>query len=292
MKHKRNRKIIFLDIDGTLTTMGRNVPPDSAVEAIRKAQAAGHLVYLCTGRNYAMMAPLMKYGFDGAVASAGGHIRCKEEVIYDCPMETELRDRTMQILADYGIFRTIECLDQAFTDGGLKEALAKRGTADGSSELLRWHEAIEKELNIQPMEQYRGQKIYKIVVMSESGEKLMDAYRLLEKDFQLCMQDFDGNGFANGELINRRFNKGTAVERVCQYLGIPVEDSVAFGDSMNDKDMIERAGLGIAMENGSPYLKQAADDICPPMDEDGIYRAFEKHGLIKKEFPDSQDGIG
>ena len=52
------RKLIFLDIDGTLTPAGSNVPPASALEAIRKARENGHLIFLCTGRNPGMMAPI------------------------------------------------------------------------------------------------------------------------------------------------------------------------------------------------------------------------------------------
>ena len=68
------RKLIFLDIDGTLTPAGSNTPPESAMTAIRKAQENGHLVFLCTGRNPAMLAPVLTLGFEGAVAAAGGEI--------------------------------------------------------------------------------------------------------------------------------------------------------------------------------------------------------------------------
>ena len=70
------------------------------------------------------------------------------------------------------------------------------------------------------------------------------------------------------------------MERVCRYLGIPIQDTIAFGDSMNDLEMIETAGLGICMENGSRKLKELADEICPSVTEDGIYRAFVRLGLI------------
>ena len=53
-------KLIFLDIDGTLTPAGSNVPPESALKAIRAAQAKGHTVFLCTGRNLAMLAPVLE----------------------------------------------------------------------------------------------------------------------------------------------------------------------------------------------------------------------------------------
>ena len=49
-----NQKLLLLDIDGTLTEPGYNIPPDSALDAIRKAQAKGHKVFLCTGRNLAI----------------------------------------------------------------------------------------------------------------------------------------------------------------------------------------------------------------------------------------------
>ncbi len=67
-------KLIFLDIDGTLTPAGSNVPPASAMDAVRKAQAKGHKVFLCTGRNPAMLAPVLALGFDGAVAGADGDL--------------------------------------------------------------------------------------------------------------------------------------------------------------------------------------------------------------------------
>ena len=54
-------KLIFLDIDGTLTRAGENIPPDSAIYAIKMAQAKGNKVFLCTGRNLDMLKPLLKY---------------------------------------------------------------------------------------------------------------------------------------------------------------------------------------------------------------------------------------
>ena len=67
-----NSKLVFLDIDGTLTTPGSNIPPESAMEAIRAAQKAGHKVFLCSGRNYDMLKPLLGFGFDGAGAFPSG----------------------------------------------------------------------------------------------------------------------------------------------------------------------------------------------------------------------------
>ena len=274
------KKIVFLDIDGTLTEPGKNVPPASALEAIGQARKAGHYVFLCTGRNYDMLRPLLQYDFDGVIASSGGYIVCQNEVIYDCPMTEEQRLMAMEVLEKNGVFRTVECIDGSYTDEGFKEFLRSHAQENGNSEFLRWREQIEKSLNIRPMEEYRGQPVYKIVVMSPSMEQLAEPQKVLEADFTFCIQDANASGFINGEVVNKAFDKGKAVCKVCEYLHIPVADSVAFGDSMNDKEMMEAAGLSICMENGSSELKKLADDICPAVLDDGIHHAFLKHHLI------------
>ncbi len=273
------RKIIFLDIDGTLTEPGSNEPPDSAIEAIREAREEGHYVFLCTGRNYDMLMPLLKYGFDGAVASSGGYIRCGEEVIYDCPMTEDQRLGAMDVLEKNGVFRTLECLDGSYTDEGFKDFLKSHG-GNGNSELLRWREQIEKELNIRPMGEYKGQPVYKIVVMSRSEEQLEEPKRALSDDFSFCIQEKNRQGFINGEVVNKKFDKGKGIKRVCAWLGIPLEDSIAIGDSMNDREMLETAGLGICVENGSQELKELADEICPSVEEGGIWKVFFDHRLM------------
>lgn len=274
------KKIIFLDIDGTLTVLGSNTPPESALRAIRSAREQGHLVFLCTGRNYDMLKPLLSYGFDGVVASAGGYIRCGEQVIYDCPMTQSQQQLVLSTLEENGIFRTVECLDGSFTDDGFKEFLKGHAGENGNSELLRWRKQVEEELNIRSMEEYAGQPVYKVVVMSPDLGRLKKAEKKLGQEFLFCIQDEEIHGIVNGELINRKFNKGKAVERVCEYLQIPVEGSIAFGDSMNDKEMMEMAGHSVCMENGSEILKKLADEICPRVEQDGLFQAFSRLGFI------------
>lgn len=275
-----SRKIIFLDIDGTLTMPGSNEPPESAVRAIDQARKQGHYVFLCTGRNYDMLSPLLKYDFDGIVASSGGYIECRKKVIYDCPMTEEQRRTAMDVLKENGIFRTVECMDGSYTDEGFKEFLRSLSGEDGNSELLRWREQIEKSLNILPMKEYRGQPVYKLVIMSPTREQLREPQRILASDFEFCIQDENTQGFINGEVVNRKFDKGKAIARVCEYLQIPLYDSVAFGDSMNDREMLETAGLSVCMQNGSEELKKIADAICPSVQQDGISHAFREHHLI------------
>lgn len=274
-----SKKIIFLDIDGTLTEPGSNEPPASALEAIKSARKAGNLVFLCSGRNYGMLSPLLKYGFDGAVASAGGYIVCGDQVIYDCPMTEEQKIKVMKTLKENGVFRTAECVDGAYADECLEDFLKESFGKNGSSELLRWREMIKKSFHIRPMKEYAEQPVYKFVVMSPSMDNLNQSKTVLEKEFQFCIQD-DSRGFVNCEIINRKFNKGMGVKRVCEYYQIPISDSVGFGDSMNDKEMLETVGLSICMENGSEAVKKIADEICPPVTEDGLWKSFQKHHLM------------
>lgn len=274
------RRIIFLDIDGTLTEPGRSVPPESAVDAIRRARENGHLVFLCTGRNLGMLSPLLRYGFDGVVASAGGYVMCQGKVIYDCPMTEEQSRRAMEVLERNGVYRTAECRDGSYTDKEFREYLKMHDTKEGNSELIRMREQIEKSLNILPMEEYSGLPVYKIGFMSPSRERLVEPMEVLSDEFQFCIQDMgDLPGIINGELINRKFNKGKAVERVLSCVGMEVSDSIAFGDSMNDMEMLKTAGVGICMRDGNQELKRIADDICPGVGEDGIRIMFQKYGL-------------
>lgn len=275
-----NRKVIFLDIDGTLTKPGHNEPPQSARKAIEQARKAGHYVFLCTGRNYDMLSPLLQYGFDGVAGSSGGYIVCGEEVIYDCPMTEQQKQSAMSILEKNGIFRTLECKDGAFTDEGFKDFLRKHAKKEGNSEYLRWREQIEKSLHILPMEEYKGQPAYKIVFMSPSMEALAEPRKVLSEDFVFCIQGEDLCGVVNGEAVNRKCNKGKAIKMVCEHLHIPLSDSIAIGDSMNDIEMLKTAGTSICMANGNAELKKLVDDVCPSVEEDGIYAAFMKYGLL------------
>lgn len=277
-----NRRIIFLDIDGTLTEPGTNQPPESAVWAVQQARNEGHLVFLCTGRNYGMLRPLLQYGFDGVVASSGGYISYREQIIHDCPMTEQQRSQVLKLLKEHGIYRTVECKESSYTDEEFKEYLQSHITEKGNSELLRWQEQIETSLHILPMKEYRGQPVYKVVVMSPSVQQLEVPRAMLASEFRFCIQDGNQAGFINGEVVNRKFDKGKAVEQVCHVLNVPLQNSVAIGDSMNDREMLETAGLSICMSNGSECLKKLVDDICPSVLEHGIRTAFFKHHLINR----------
>lgn len=281
------RKIIFLDIDGTLTEPGCNEPPASALYAIEEARKNGHLVFLCSGRNYDMLSPLLKYEFDGVIASSGGYIVYKENVLFDCPMTEAQKQKILYTLQNSGVYRTIECRNGSFTDESFREFLIEHESEGRNSELLRWREQIEESLHILPMRAYQGQPVYKVVVMSPVRGWIEEPKRILEDEFHICMYEPDEYGITNAEVVNRKFDKGQAIVRVCEYLNIPVNDTIAFGDSMNDQEMLQTAQIGICMGNGSEQLKKIADQVCPAVSEDGLYQAFLKLELISDRISDN-----
>ncbi|MBM6839913.1 HAD-IIB family hydrolase, partial [Clostridium saudiense] len=76
-----SKKVIFLDVDGTLVN-DNGVVPESAKIAVRKAKENGHYVFLCTGRSKAeLYDDIMEIGFDGVIGAAGGYIEVNNEMI-------------------------------------------------------------------------------------------------------------------------------------------------------------------------------------------------------------------
>ena len=67
---------------------------------------------------------------------------------------------------------------------------------------------------------------------------------------------------------------------LCKYYNIDIKDTVAFGDSMNDKEIIEESGFGIAMGNAIEELKKYADYVTDDITDNGVYNALEKFGYI------------
>ena len=277
------KKLIFLDIDGTLTVPGSNEPPQSALDAIKAAQKKGNLVFLCSGRNPGMLEPLLKYGFDGVIACAGGYITVGDELIYDMPMPLEESNLAVEKLHEKGVFCTVEGRDGAWGDENIGAFLdnAVGGDQKGNSEIERWRKALAGSLHIRPMSEYDGTPVYKVVIMCLHPEQLEPAREVLEDKYNFCMQEIKDpyHRCLNGELINRKYDKGRAILRICEHLGVPVEDTIGFGDSMNDLEMIQTVGTSVCMDNGADSLKAISDIVCPSVEEDGMAKAFVQLGL-------------
>lgn len=80
----------------------------------------------------------------------------------------------------------------------------------------------------------------------------------------------------NIEINIREANKGAALLALCERLGIPPEEVLAFGDGSNDLSMLRAAGCGVAMGNADFAVKAAADDVCDDNEHDGLAKYLER----------------
>ena len=118
------RKIIFLDVDGTLIDYDNHIP-DSAVLAIRKAREKGHLVYVCTGRSKAEMPPeIWDIGFDGMIGGNGSYVEHEGQVILHQLIPRDIAKRLVNWLQERGLEFYLE------SNNGLVYALQSKVAAN------------------------------------------------------------------------------------------------------------------------------------------------------------------
>jgi hydroxymethylpyrimidine pyrophosphatase-like HAD family hydrolase len=81
------------------------------------------------------------------------------------------------------------------------------------------------------------------------------------------------------EITHPHARKGVALEALCKLLQIPLENTMALGDSGNDESMLKMAGLGIAMGNAPDFIKAVADAVTERTENDGAAMAIERYAL-------------
>lgn len=276
-----DNKLIFLDIDGTLIAAMAK-PSLLVTEAVCRARKNGHKIFLCTGRNMPIIgADILEIGFDGVIASAGGHVEVEGQVIFEHLLPEEMIQECLSIFHAYGIFCRIESPEGIFTDPQMEELLRTAKPDQTNSELIRMQREIEVGIPILPYKSYPQKGAYKICFTSTTLEAVERAKRYLADRFSFVVHPYgDSTNCFNGEIIWRGVDKGKGMELVCQYYGVGLEDTIAFGDSMNDYEMMACAGISIAMGNACLELKQMADVVCRSVWEDGVYYEFQRMGLL------------
>ena len=107
-----------------------------------------------------------------------------------------------------------------------------------------------------------------------------EALKQLKDDVNIVIHEMFDETTINGELISKTDNKATGIQYAIDYLNIDIKDTIAFGDSMNDYEMIDFVDHGVVMANGNAKLKEIASSICKSVDEDGVYDGFVHLGII------------
>ncbi|EOS27556.1 cof-like hydrolase [Lachnospiraceae bacterium 3-1] len=276
-----NRKLIFLDIDGTFVS-AMAAPSAYAVEAVRGARANGHKVFLCTGRNMPIIGnDILEVGFDGVIASAGSHVEIGGEVLFDKIRPEETIQECLSIFHAHGMYCRIETPEGIYTDPQMESLLKTAKPDKANSELIRMQKEIEAGIAISPYDEYPGQGAYKICFTSKDLESIEKSKKYLEDRFGYAVHPYaNSSACYNGEIIPKGIDKGKGMEIVCRYYEEHLQNTVAFGDSMNDYEMMMAAGVSVAMGNACEELKQIADVVCGNVWEDGIYYEFQRMGLL------------
>ena len=241
----------FLDIDGTTAVNG--IIPDENITAINEAVKNGHYVFLCTGRPFSMTKTLLDVAnWSGIICSMGA------EVIIDGTFVR--RETVSDEFAKEVTAKLLKTDYWAFVGNG-KKLLAFNGNCNSPHTKIRSMQEFE--------ELYSG--ITKIDMSRDISEEIIN---LISKEMDIIFHSWYAEASIKG------ISKSEGIAFVLNELGIDRKFSVAVGDSLNDMDMIEYAGIGVAMGNATEEVKRAADDVCGHVAEDGIYHYCIAQGLI------------
>jgi len=261
-------RLVALDVDGTL--LGRGKPVSARVrEAIAAARENGCQVTLASGRMYPLLAELVdQLGISTPVICYGGAqvvTPRDRRTIYQQSVPLELTHEVIQIARNRNLTPRAYVGDDVFVEridpsAYNFESLA-RVRAQAVGDLLEFLTVGPTHLAIDaPAEQTRA---------------LVDEMR---HHFAERLNVTTGHPLLT-EFSLPEVHKGTAVEWLAGYLGIPREATLAIGDDWNDLPLLRWAGLGLAVANAQPELLAVADAVVPSVDDDGVAVALERYVL-------------
>lgn len=276
------KTIAFLDVDGTFVYVQNNeYIPESAAEAVRRARANGHKVFLCTGRSKAEIYPhILEVGLDGVIGAAGGFIELGDQEIFHRTIDREAAIRLTTWLDEKGIDYYLECNDGLYASKNLIPHLAEimGGYTNG-----HFIDSMKPDPDLTQIE------LNKISFLETKGILYQEVYDRFHEDFHMVRCTVSLFGEESGEISVKGISKSTSIRYLVDYLkendpefaGCEIR-TLAIGDGMNDLDMLEHVDIGIAMGNAKSGLKEVADYVTSDILEDGVYRAFEKFGLLEE----------
>ena len=136
--------------------------------------------------------------------------------------------------------------------------------------------------NIRTLEEYNENPlpIHKVCFVALNRESLDVIKEKLSYKYHIIIHELFSNDVINGEFIIKGTNKGNAVRQVAEFYNMSTDDTIAFGDSMNDYEMIRAVKYGVVMGNGSAKLKEYASSICEHIDDDGVYHELKRLNII------------
>lgn len=258
--------MISFDLDMTLLDHETGKITPSALDAIRVLRR-NHKIVIATGRdmdNYYSTAYRDIIVPDAIVHMNGTKVTVGEQLLYEHIFDKELLKRLL-----------LFCEKEGF---GI-------GMTEGNDDYYIHPEVVEaSDIKSWGICDRRFKEPWKMLdknirTLAFIGEEEQIQY--VESKFpELKMPLFAGRKGA--DVMEAGFSKADGLRHVARYFGEKedLSDTIAFGDSMNDLEVLKESGIGVAMGNASSEVKAAADYITAPIEEDGIYRACVHLGLL------------
>lgn len=276
-----SRKVIIMDVDGTLTNSKKVVTPQTK-EALLKAEEAGAVLVLASGRPTSGLMDLAKElemdKHHGLLVAYNG------STVVDCETMEVLFNQALSVEEGKAVLEHMKKFDRVRPMIDKGEYMYVNNVYDN---WITWNgkpfDVIQYEsrggkfklCEVDDLAAFVDFPLNKILTTSDP-EYLQEHYQeMMEpfKDSLSCM--FTGDFYF--EFTAQGIDKAKALDTVLIPMGYKREDMIAFGDGHNDASMVTYAGIGIAMENAVQDLKDIADEVTLSNEEDGIAVALYKH---------------
>lgn len=265
------RKAVFFDIDGTiLDAVGGIYHLTPRVrEALKNLQSAGHLIFIATGRPLAFMQEeILNFGFDGLILNNGAIAVVGDEIIF----HQDLPKDGIEKIRDLAVADNVEYIFESYP-----YTYCKKGFVAFENFFRRI--GANQSLIVQDFdfEKISASKIECLTERTDT-ENINATYEkiLATPNFKGWADPFH---FKTLEIYSDTVSKATGIFKVLEHFDIPKENSFAFGDGVNDLEMVSQVGTGFAMATGSENLKRCAKFVVPSVHEDGAAVGIEKYIL-------------
>lgn len=271
MEQEKNRKIFFTDLDGTLLNDEKEISEKNR-KAIEELRRRGHVVVISTGRalpSAKQQAKRLK------LTGKGCYIICYNGgQIYDTEQDTLIYQKSVPMKYVRSVFddaRQFGISVQTYTD---THVITEQDNAS-----LHQYVAIQQlpYLVVDDVVSALEHEPAKVLALDYQDPSRVTEFRSFMAPRYQGKLDIYLSHPALLELVPPGVNKGNAVRFLCDYLGVPLERSVAAGDAENDLTMIQAAHMGAVMRNGEQLLKDQADYITQAdNNHDGVAEILEK----------------
>lgn len=255
-------RIVFFDIDGTLVEMGRDRMTADTVRALDALRANGVKAFIASGRHTCIMNNLHGYPFDGYVCTNGALVLIDGRSVYSHPVMQEDSEAIARIAREWHI----PCV--AYHEGGVCINFID-SRAERLFELL--HIAPPEVVDLVGF--VREHPVYEFTPFIGAEDEILFTPHLRRTVFVRWHSEFV-------DLNPDDISKAVGIQKVLDLYGFTREESMSFGDGANDIQMLEYAGVGVAMGNAPDSVKCRADYVTAPVSASGVSAALRHFGLI------------